>query len=1822
MDKMRPNLADFKSVQDQKGSQRGAPSLDDSAVVALKGDKRLLRFFTSSASPRKRLRTALEFTKVAAEEEREIFFVGFKDDVFNTVVETVEQYEKMKLDEWNEEAQHKGLFSKLGLKKKIVVNDWKDVFHVLSHLMSYCSEQIAFGGWKNEGMVSLMTKLLHPGNMHSIRVPALDLLLELTGTISDHSDFDSHITLLQSTILLGFESLVEENDEDVMVFKTSGDHTPKKIRPTSSALLKNLHFSAWGDEPSECLAAEMPLSVNDHLEMLERLLNFASKMGVVDGEGRLRRSDSIGGKQDENLGFAFWNQILAHSVLSAFFPVASLLAGGGEPPKFSNERAECPVCVHLVLERWLNELVESGGAALDIIWSGDLGGIIEDSLSERFAFRSTGDEHSVRLGLAFRTVQFYNKLGSGSWNTPKPLAKNMASTCVLFASHVSKLLLDMGKHQDHEEYHSVMEGILRLFEAPLEKGLLRSDGAAERRMDFQRLLLNVLTSVRARADQLGLEYTTRLIRALFKTATRGSDGGAMEKVREWVVNDIEGGGGMPKVIVMEWRELLLCLTKMLIYHLALGEGSGRSVEAAKKNSRWLTGAGNWLKCSCTAECFKILNRHLHMIGPELMNLLDCRLHTLTSRAIADAVRIWVNEAIVPERHYKAPPKRGGGLEQRNMSKERAKKEEFDLASPLVRIGPGTIMKVVGAWLFAAADCKGKGFREGRSIALESLMRIMVVRTFGNLGEELEGEILVRVKEAFEVESSGTLVVILRMMGDVFLSEVPGVSSLVEDYIAVIEGLLADKSGGNVLLGAQTKMSVMNSLCCITTLINKFGDIEGRGGKPLKDLKLRVGDIYIKFASNQNEEDHEWLRLCATGLFLLMVNVLSDMKEGEEENVRHWILTLCEWCNSPNDNMAFASLDCLLNLSALLSAASVEFFYSSLMTNLCGSTWQMLRTVYSKAQEALAKIQGKGFIEVAVDKVLKKSQSARIVKAIECIEAWIMLNPSLFLKDLTVCYKFFDVLEAGVMGKFDTGKGADGEWDDGSNRMPRMLMQLKMDMNDMQEKGREIIIPVFTDISDAAEDALTHVLNLVSFGGSGRSADLVDITKHEFEEEEEKGGEEGRTVWISILDQVLVSVCPRKTESVVVVRDASGGYAWRSEVNALGVGEAGEKIVKQVVRRRCLNLAYNKQLYDQAGEHGGDLSIHKGPAWYSKGSNSSFFVGSGSNMSIMGSMIGRGTSPSSCYVCLNDGRGDGDEDDYDMLDGVEEEGQGRAPGLGELGKTASGAVIPGPPPMKRDSSVPPPPPPLPRPLSNSSSESKSPNSAQQFSRKDMLLARVASSRKGEKFTNGFTNGMGIISDYDLSTDNLKELVDNLFSKYGGDLDDPTMLGGDWAKERGFQGDVVGGVGRIRLKDAVERIIKDRTMSALFVKFLKKEYAMESWNFLKEVEGWVEGWDGADEKKAEEIWERFVKEGGEEQVNLPQKMVQKVKERMEGGVKGYGKDMFDGCVEEIVEMLARDKITRFLDSPECKERKEVFELCVRMEAKGGGEEGWNLSRLFASQIGLICPYDCEVLKVMHASGDKRSTFMRKLKFLDARRGRENVKIGVLYCGKGQTSQRGILANKGGSDVYERFIDALGEDVDLKYHKGFNGKLDVKYFSNGRKMKYYATDKVEVAFHVATRMPTVVHDNQQVKKKQHVGNDHVTIVWSEHPRDYLPCTVTSEFNDVVIALHPLKRGGRDGLVRVRITVKEGVKWFGPLSDGMLIRVEDAPALVRQTAVNANRVIRGEIEEGNFSSNSQRRNLIKEICDTYGEPYEGAEVWEMLCREGRGGGAEGKTI
>jgi hypothetical protein len=144
-------------------------------------------------------------------------------------------------------------------------------------------------------------------------------------------------------------------------------------------------------------------------------------------------------------------------------------------------------------------------------------------------------------------------------------------------------------------------------------------------------------------------------------------------------------------------------------------------------------------------------------------------------------------------------------------------------------------------------------------------------------------------------------------------------------------------------------------------------------------------------------------------------------------------------------------------------------------------------------------------------------------------------------------------------------------------------------------------------------------------------------------------------------------------------------------------------------------------------------------------------------------------------------------------------------------------------------------------------------------------------------------------------------------------------------------------------------------------------------------------------------------------------------------------------------------------------------------------------------------------------------RSLKLLDTTPSRECHKIGVIYVSAGQDDQRVILRNERGSPEYEAFVDALGWPVDVAQHAGFLGGLD-PHGATGRHTPYFATSAVEMIFHVATRMPTVASDPQQVHKKRQVGNDHVHIVWSDSSRDYLTSTISSHFNDVHIVIYPL--------------------------------------------------------------------------------------------------------
>ena len=205
----------------------------------------------------------------------------------------------------------------------------------------------------------------------------------------------------------------------------------------------------------------------------------------------------------------------------------------------------------------------------------------------------------------------------------------------------------------------------------------------------------------------------------------------------------------------------------------------------------------------------------------------------------------------------------------------------------------------------------------------------------------------------------------------------------------------------------------------------------------------------------------------------------------------------------------------------------------------------------------------------------------------------------------------------------------------------------------------------------------------------------------------------------------------------------------------------------------------------------------------------------------------------------------------------------------------------------------------------------------------------------------------------------------------------------------------------------------------------------------------------------------------------------------------------------------------------------------------------------------------LLAMFGNGDK--TFHRRTHLLDkSSLEREKHKIGVVYVGPDQDEQRLILANESGSISYRRFIDKLGWTVDLLRHEGFNGAMNAS--TTGRYAKYYCTATHEMAFHIATKMPTNHSDPQQTEKKKHIGNDQVNIIWTDSGREYIIDTIYSHFNQAQIVIYPLN----NGLYRIKIHRKADVGEFGPLRNNMIIREHLLSILVRITSLYANRTIR----------------------------------------------------
>jgi hypothetical protein len=93
-------------------------------------------------------------------------------------------------------------------------------------------------------------------------------------------------------------------------------------------------------------------------------------------------------------------------------------------------------------------------------------------------------------------------------------------------------------------------------------------------------------------------------------------------------------------------------------------------------------------------------------------------------------------------------------------------------------------------------------------------------------------------------------------------------------------------------------------------------------------------------------------------------------------------------------------------------------------------------------------------------------------------------------------------------------------------------------------------------------------------------------------------------------------------------------------------------------------------------------------------------------------------------------------------------------------------------------------------------------------------------------------------------------------------------------------------------------------------------------------------------------------------------------------------------------------------------------------------------------------------------------------------------------------------------------------------------------------------------------------------------------------------SQFNDAHIIIYPLP----NGLFRVQTAQKKEVASFGPLLHNMVVSKELLPTLARQTAVNANQIVRYSHESylGQFVGRKDAINDLLKRCQikkTYNE-------------------------
>uniref|UniRef100_W5LDI6 Signal-induced proliferation-associated 1 like 1 n=1 Tax=Astyanax mexicanus TaxID=7994 RepID=W5LDI6_ASTMX len=156
---------------------------------------------------------------------------------------------------------------------------------------------------------------------------------------------------------------------------------------------------------------------------------------------------------------------------------------------------------------------------------------------------------------------------------------------------------------------------------------------------------------------------------------------------------------------------------------------------------------------------------------------------------------------------------------------------------------------------------------------------------------------------------------------------------------------------------------------------------------------------------------------------------------------------------------------------------------------------------------------------------------------------------------------------------------------------------------------------------------------------------------------------------------------------------------------------------------------------------------------------------------------------------------------------------------------------------------------------------------------------------------------------------------------------------------------------------------------------------------------------------------------------------------------------------------------------------------------------------------------------------------------------LKVGVMYCLAGQSSEEEMYNNEAAGPALEEFLQLLGERVRLKGFTKYRAQLDTKTDSTGTHSLYTSYKDYEIMFHVSTMLPYTPNNKQQLLRKRHIGNDIVTIVFQEPgAKAFSPKNIRSHFQHVFVVVQVHNPCSDNRCYSVAVARSRDVPAFGP--------------------------------------------------------------------------------